>query len=73
MPGPNSAPNGDTTIVRGHMNEEFLCDIHASKHLDACRVNEERREVNPKLPPCHIVSKREYLLKRNRLRTGKTA
>ena len=58
MPGPNSAPNGDTAIVRGHVNEEFVCDRHANCNLDTSS--------------CKVVPLREYLAKRNRLRTGKT-
>lgn len=72
MPGPNSAPNGDTTIVRGHVNEEFYCETHKDKHVGECEVNEEWCHINPLLPHCRVVPKRYWLAKRNRLRTGKT-
>lgn len=58
MPGPNSAPNGDTRIVRGHINEEFRCDKH--------------RECNQTSKECNIIPLRVWLQKRNLLRTGKT-
>jgi hypothetical protein len=57
MPGPNSAPNGDTTIVLGHINEEFCKEVRLKGYA------EEYIEWIPK---------REWLAKRNRLRTGKT-
>lgn len=60
MPGPNSAPNGDTTIVRGHVNEEFI------------EVKRTTRIGNNVFHWSEWVPKREYLAKRNRLRTGKT-
>lgn len=59
MAGPNSAPNGDTTIVRGHVNEEFI------------RV--KRWDAELELEWFEEVPKRTYLAQRNRLRTGKTA
>lgn len=62
MSGPNSAPNGDTSIVLGHVNEKFVCSKHGDKELDVC----ERREN------CNMESLRVYLTKRNRLVTGKT-
>lgn len=58
MPGPNSSPNGDTRIVRGHWNEEFRCDKH--------------RECSQAQKDCNIIPLREWLSKRNMLRTGKT-
>lgn len=78
MPGPNSAPNGDTSIVRGHVQEKFVCDSHGEKQLDRCDNNIRRREradsdrEKRQIPDCRIVPLREYLTKRNRLRTGKT-
>ena len=62
MPGPNSSPNGDTTIVRGHADEVFVCERHKDKELDACAVRKG----------CEILPLRTYLAKRNRLITGKT-
>lgn len=58
MAGPNSAPNGDTRIVRGHVDEEFVCEKHRECDLDTDK--------------CQVVPLRWYLSKRNRLRTGKT-
>jgi hypothetical protein len=72
MPGPNSCPNGDTTVMRGHINEEFYCDIHKDKHLDECYDNEDWWPINPLIPHCRVIPKREWLAKRGRLRTGKT-
>jgi hypothetical protein len=61
MPGPMSVPNRDTTIVRGHVNEVFMCD-----------KNHEESYDRDGLLLCRMVSLREYLAKRNRLVTGKT-
>lgn len=78
MPGPNSTPNGDTTVSRGHVNESFVCDLHFEKHLDRCDENIRRREradsdrEKRQIPACRIVPLREYLAARGRLRTGKT-
>lgn len=58
MPGPNSSPNGDTRIVRGHINEEFRCDTH--------------RECVQDGENCKIIPLRWWLAKRNLLHTGKT-
>lgn len=67
MPGPNSVPNGDTRLMRGHINEAFVCQRHVDKHLDVCydRVDAEKNA-------CVVVPLRQYLAERNRLRTGKT-
>jgi hypothetical protein len=62
MPGPLSAPNGDTRIVRGHINEEFVCDKHFDKEFDVCLDRQG----------CVVIPLRQYLAKRNRLVTGKT-
>lgn len=67
MPGPQSVPNGDTTIVRFHVNEKFMCDKH-NKEYDQ---HEESYDKDGQLT-CRMVSLREYLAKRNRLVTGKT-
>ena len=67
MSGPNSAPNGDTRVVKGHINEEFMCDKHGDKHLDECESNQVLDRSH-----CDVVSLRDYLAKRNRLVTGKT-
>jgi hypothetical protein len=78
VPGPNSTPNGDTTLSRGHVDEKFVCNIHAEKQLDKCEENIRRREnadsdrEKRQIPACQIVPLREYLAVRGRLRTGKT-
>jgi hypothetical protein len=62
MPGPLSTPNGDVRIIRGHVNEAFVCHKHGEKELDKCYENEH----------CKIVPLRDYLFDRSRLVTGKT-
>jgi hypothetical protein len=62
MPGPLSTPNGDARIIRGHVNEMFVCGQHFDKELDKCYGRER----------CTIVPLRDYLYQRNRLVTGKT-
>jgi len=57
MPGPNSQPNGDGSLVRGSHREKFVLEIYTTKDGKAWR---------------HI-SKREWLLKQGKLVTGKTA
>lgn len=69
MAGPNSAPNGDTRIVVGHVDADYACEIHGTKHLDWC---EETEQGEFDFPACHVVPLRYYLAKRNRLRSGKT-
>jgi len=58
MAGPNSVPNGDTRLMMGHVNTEYRCDTHSK-----CSWEEKS---------CKIITLREWLAKRNRLRTGKT-
>ena len=62
MPGPNSVPTGDTRLMMGHVNTEYVCFTHKDKHLDVCESKKG----------CEIVSLREYLSARGALRTGKT-
>lgn len=62
MPGPLSTPNGDVRIIRGHVEESFVCDKHGEKELDKCYTRYM----------CTIVPLRDYLYSRNRLVTGKT-
>lgn len=62
MSGPNSALNGDTSIIRGHVNEKFVCSKHGEKELDACAVRQN----------CDMMPLRWYLASRGRLVTGKT-
>lgn len=61
MPGPNSCPNGDISLMLGHVNEEFACVKHGR--------NGEWCDIDPK---CSFVSLRTYLASRGRLVTGKT-
>ena len=73
MPGPLSTPNGDETIIRGHVNEVFLCRVHGENRLDDC-ADEIAFATWPggRKTNCKIIPLREYLLARNRLVTGKT-
>jgi hypothetical protein len=57
MPGPCSTPNGDTTIVRGHVDEEFMLETRLKGFAEEHQV---------------WIPKREWLAKRGKLRTGKT-
>lgn len=57
MPGPNSARNGDTSIIIGHRDEEF---IEETRTIDGDKVKV-------------WVSKRLFLARKGRLTTGKTA
>lgn len=44
MPGPNSAPNGDAGLVRGHENERFVfCEF--CKQVLPARVDDSRHRV----------------------------
>ena len=56
MPGPNSAPNGDVTLIKGHKREiYYYCqckDYDHYKHLP--------------------IPARDWLARRGRLYTGKT-
>lgn len=58
MAGPNSVPNGDTRLMMGHVNTEYRCDTHR-----VCTQDSES---------CRVITLREWLLKRNRLVTGKS-
>jgi hypothetical protein len=70
MSGPNSVPNGDTRVMRGHMSEVFICDWHG-KEVPGPESRCPKQSKDPE-NPCPILPLRWYLLKRNRLRTGKT-
>jgi hypothetical protein len=73
MAGPNSTPNGDTTLSLGHVNEKFACNLHGEKHLDWCEETESGISTGKfDFPNCNVVSLRNYLASRNRLVTGKT-
>ena len=76
MPGPNSCPNGDARLILGHVNEAFMCEVHADKQLDLCVERQGKQYVDKHGEVCnyrcHVVSLRHYLARRNMLRTGKT-
>lgn len=65
MSGPNSVRNGDMRILRGHIEEVFMCDRHGKEVVGDCPKQSEEN-------PCPVVPLRWYLEKRGRLRTGKT-
>ncbi|QDK02673.1 hypothetical protein PP304_gp197 [Gordonia phage Phendrix] len=70
MSGPNSAPNGDASLVLGPKDH---CPRHA---LDRGKC-EAATKRSLALPPTDSVcpprvTKREYLFTRNKLHTGKT-
>lgn len=65
MPGPNSAPNGDRSLVHGARN---LCPVHG-QHFNKCYD-----ENMDKRPSCQrLVTLREYKAQRGRMVSGKTA
>lgn len=59
MAGPNSAPNGDAGLIRGHRLERFV--------LVKCPADCEKEHEHEQLLPARTV-----LARRNRLVTGKT-
>ena len=64
MAGPLSVPNGDVRIIRGHVQEEFLC-----------KCGNEKCDGTPRgdRPNAHkMIPLRDYLAARGRLITGKT-
>lgn len=64
MAGPLSTPNGDQRIIRGHVNEEFICK---------CGNNKCDGSIDVSRPYAHkMIPLRDYLYARNRLVTGKT-
>lgn len=74
MAGPNSAPNGDTRIVMGHVNEEFVCMLHGPKHLAWCNETVAGlMDGRYTYPACKVVSLRQHLALRGHLVTGKTS
>lgn len=60
MAGPNSVPNGDKALYE--RLTEFVCVVH----------NDCVGDKATKKKPCVWVTRREWLLGRNRLVTGKT-
>ncbi len=74
MSGPNSIPNGDTTVMRGHMNEKFICTAHKDKRGKRMEVDSLRSTcpMDSDKHPCHVLPLRWYLEQRGMLRTGKT-
>ena len=57
MSGPNSAPNGDGSIVRGSAREQFIIEIYKTHDGKQWR----------------LTPKREWLHRQGKLITGKTA
>ena len=77
--GPNSIPNGDTTVMRGHANEKFVCTAHRSRNrgraVETMSLTTDCPKRNPKdddLDKCHVLPLRWYLEQNGMLRTGKT-
>lgn len=68
MPGPNSAPNGDAGLVRGHEQERFVY----CKECYAARKAWGLREFGVILDPIKYPA-RSHDAKHGRLTTGKTA
>ena len=68
MPGPNSAPNGDKGLIRGHKDERFVscevCDRQVEKLV--------RVQMNMKMTVEGFYAARDHDVKHNRLHTGKT-
>lgn len=65
MAGPLSTPNGDVRIIRGHVQEEFLCRC-GDKKCDGIKIDWNTGYVHKLIPL------RDYLAARGRLITGKT-
>ena len=61
MAGPGSMPSGD------RKEYEFLREMRCDAHGEYCYGDGEERKT-----PHVMITWREWLLKRNRLRTGKT-
>lgn len=64
MAGPLSTPNGDVRIIRGHVQEEFIC-VCGNHKCDGTMDSWDRYTHK-------MVPLRNYLFDRNRLVTGKT-
>lgn len=69
MPGPNSAPNGDAGLIRGHIRERFVYCLSCYVAYRS-KLTEEERENLPATIPFPL---REHLAAHNKLITGKTA
>lgn len=69
MPGPMSAPNGDRSLTVG---TQFACEIHGPKIENCTKAKIEAIAKQKPQPKCEKLTKREYLLRRNRLYTGKS-
>lgn len=72
MPGPNSAPNGDTRLVRGHINEAFT--VISRRTCARCYAQyvasvPEKQEPEPYI----MLPLREHLARHGNLVTGKTS
>jgi hypothetical protein len=73
MAGPLSVLNGDERIVRGSVNEEFVCVLHGQKHLAWCNDTVAGLMSGEfDFPACRVVPLRYWLATRGRLITGKT-
>ena len=65
MAGPLSVPNGDVRIIRGHVQEEFICKCGNHK-CDGTYDSWDNQNTHEMIPL------RTHLSNRNRLVTGKT-
>lgn len=70
MPGPNSAPNGDVGLIRGHAQERFVFCETCQKAREARASEEAGVEIT--LPPRRYPA-RTHAAKHGKLKTGKTA
>lgn len=71
MPGPNSAPNGDRGLIRGHAEERFIFCKPCQEAREA-RVAEQLGVESVTLPPLRYPA-RSHAAKHGKLKTGKTA
>lgn len=68
MPGPMSAPNGDQTVTVG---TPFACQFHGTDRKK-CAAERAQARKKDRQATCQPITKREHLLRTNRLHTGKT-
>lgn len=62
MPGPNSAPNGDASLVSG---QRICCPKHGFETAKCIRGKDKGNCPS-------LITKRMYLAQTGKLRTGKT-
>ncbi len=67
MPGPNSLPNGSSRMEYAEM-WVLVCDYHNNCTPDSHKVFDKHGDIIFHA----FITKREWLAKRNKLRTGKT-